>query len=235
MKTKNGLPLQGRGIKSREPLWQALASGLALALVLTPLADAQPQQSNAQSEQPPQQASQSAQTSPSTGTSASRTPNSQSVQTTQPAPSAGDDNAPVPPMPPDPDAAEAAAAAPSTTDHLSENLLPDSPGTIQSAQLEAQQPATAQQSMQSQPAAEPAVQPAAPPLPTEPLGTAAAETVPTMGVAASRPAGAALAPGKQRRIRSFLIRTGAIVGAAAAVGVTMALTEGSPSKPPGAH
>ncbi|MGA3196472.1 MAG: hypothetical protein ABSD39_15845 [Terriglobales bacterium] len=69
----------------------------------------------------------------------------------------------------------------------------------------------------------------------EPLGTAAAETVPTMGIAASQPAGAALAPAKQRRVRTILITVGAILGAGAAAGVTMALSEGSPSKPPGAR
>lgn len=131
---------------------------------------------------------------------------------------ADDDNAPVPPMPPVDHAASA----------LSNDQLPDSPGAVESAQLEAQ-PAAQPQAQQTQP------QPAQQQPPKEPLGTAAAQTVPTMGVAASRPAGAALAPAKQRRIRTILIRTGALVGAAAALGVTMALTEASPSKPPGAH
>jgi len=56
-----------------------------------------------------------------------------------------------------------------------------------------------------------------------------------MGIAASQPAGAALAPAKQRRVRTILITVGAILGAGAAAGVTMALSEGSPSKPPGAR
>jgi hypothetical protein len=140
-----------------------------------------------------------------------------SAASTSPQP-ADDDNAPVPPMPP------ADAAAPAS----SSDQLPDSPGAVESAQLEAQPPA-------QPPAQQPQPQPAQQQPPKEPLGTAAAQTVPTMGVAASKPAGAALAPAKQRRIRTILIRTGAIVGAAAAVGVTMALTEASPSKPPGAH
>jgi hypothetical protein len=71
--------------------------------------------------------------------------------------------------------------------------------------------------------------------PHEPLGTAAAESVQTTGVAASRPAGAAVAPAKQRRVRSILIKVGALVGAGVAIGTTMALSQGSPSKPPGAH
>lgn len=71
--------------------------------------------------------------------------------------------------------------------------------------------------------------------PHEPVGTAAAESVQTTGVAASRPAGAAVAPAKQRRARSILIKVGALVGAGVAVGTTMALSQGSPSKPPGSH
>jgi len=134
------------------------------------------------------------------------------------------DNAPVPPMPPlDP----AESGSPST------DLLPDSPGTVEAAPLEAQQSPAPPESESRQNA-----QPSSPPparASQEPVGTAAAETIPTVGVAASRPAGAALAPAKQRRVRTILIRMGAVVGAAAAVGVTMALTEASPSKPPGAH
>ncbi len=107
-----------------------------------------------------------------------------------------------------------------------DSQLPDSPGTVQSAQLApAPQPSQPMPQNQSQPQ----------PQPKEPLGTAAAETVPTMGVAASQPAGAALAPAKQRRVRTILIRVGAVLGVGAAVGVTYALSEGSPSKPPGAR
>jgi len=152
----------------------------------------------------------------------------QSQQSAQPAPPTARDNAPVPPMPP----ADPAVFDTSATD----DLLPDSPGAVESAQLPQQQAPVSQQPQQAQPAqpVQPQVQQPANP-PREPLGTAAAETVPTVGVAASKPAGAALAPAKQRRIRTILIRTGAVIGAAAAVGVTMALTEASPSKPPGAH
>jgi len=69
----------------------------------------------------------------------------------------------------------------------------------------------------------------------QPVGTAAAEALPITGVAASRPAGAALAPARQRRVRSVLIRVGALVGAGAAIGTTMALSQASPSRPPGSH
>ena len=71
--------------------------------------------------------------------------------------------------------------------------------------------------------------------PHEPVGTAAAESVAVTGVAASRPAGVAVAPAKQRRVRSILIKVGALVGAGVAVGTTMALSQGSPSRPPGSH
>ena len=42
----------------------------------------------------------------------------------------------------------------------------------------------------------------------EPLGTATAEGVPTVGGAASRPAGEAIAPDKQNQRRSLLIKLG---------------------------
>jgi len=68
---------------------------------------------------------------------------------------------------------------------------------------------------------------------TQPLGTAVAQPLQTTGVAASRPAGAAVAPARQHRVRTILIRVGALVGAGAALGTTMALSQASPSRPPG--
>ena len=78
-------------------------------------------------------------------------------------------------------------------------------------------------------------QPQLPQNPHEPVGTAAAESVATTGVAASRPAGVAVAPAKQQRMRSILIKVGALVGVGVAVGKTVALSQGSPSRPPGSH
>jgi hypothetical protein len=66
---------------------------------------------------------------------------------------------------------------------------------------------------------------------SNPVGTAAAPVMKTGGVAASRPAGAVIAPGKQRRARSILIRVGVIVGAAVAVGTVVGLSHASPSRP----
>ena len=123
-----------------------------------------------------------------------------------------------------PPPSHASSAAPATTE-LDGSQLPDSPSSSQAqAANENQEPS----GMQT------AVQPQQPPQNMhEPVGTAAAETIPTMGVAASRPAGAALAPAKQRQVRSFLIKMGAIVGAGVAIGAVVALSSGSPSKPPG--
>jgi len=101
------------------------------------------------------------------------------------------------------------------------DALPNSPGTVRSQALDTDRTFSAQQ-----------------PSPTqqngalEPLGTAAAPPLKTTGVAASRPAGAAIAPAKQRRARSILIKVGAIVGAGVAVGTVVALSKASPSRPP---
>jgi hypothetical protein len=64
-----------------------------------------------------------------------------------------------------------------------------------------------------------------------PLGTAVAPYEKGIGVAASRPAGAVIAPAKQRRSRSFLIKVGVLIGAAVAVGTVVALSNASPSHP----
>lgn len=65
----------------------------------------------------------------------------------------------------------------------------------------------------------------------KPEGTAAGPVTRPTGVAGSRPAGAAIAPSKQKRVRRILIRMGIIIGAAAAVGTVVALSEGSSSRP----
>lgn len=67
--------------------------------------------------------------------------------------------------------------------------------------------------------------------PTEPVGTAAAPYEKTTGVAASRPAGAVIAPARQKRARSILIKVGVILGAAVAIGTVAGLSSASPSKP----
>jgi hypothetical protein len=67
--------------------------------------------------------------------------------------------------------------------------------------------------------------------PQEPVGTAAAPYEKPLGVPASSPAGAVIAPGKQKRSRSILIKVGLIVGAAVAIGTVVALSESSSSRP----
>lgn len=67
---------------------------------------------------------------------------------------------------------------------------------------------------------------------TNPLGTAAAEKAVTRGGAVSKPAGIAIAPVKQRQVRSFLLRLGAIAAGGVALGTIYALTKSSKSTPP---
>jgi hypothetical protein len=104
--------------------------------------------------------------------------------------------------------------------------LPDSPSA---SQPPAQQPATVQTAPASNAPAVPSGH-----KPIDPQGAATAESAPTLGGAASKPAGAAIAPAKQRQMRSFLIKLGAIAGAGAALGTIYALTRGTSSLPPGA-
>lgn len=66
---------------------------------------------------------------------------------------------------------------------------------------------------------------------SNPVGTAAAPYEKTTGAAVSRPAGAVIAPAKQKRARSILIRVGVLVGAAVAIGTVVALSKASPSRP----
>jgi len=124
---------------------------------------------------------------------------------------------------------------------IASSELPDSPGA---AWAKAQDPSTPQQSSSSQ-AATPAsgqtgTTQTAPAQdqgqkPQRPVGTAAAEAPKAKGVTAAQPSGVAIAPAKQRRVRTIVIRVGAILAAGAAVGTVIALTEATPSRPPGAH
>jgi hypothetical protein len=65
----------------------------------------------------------------------------------------------------------------------------------------------------------------------KPVGSAAAPPERAAGVTASRPAGAVIAPAKQRRARAILIRVGLLVGAGVALGTVLALTHATPSQP----
>ena len=123
------------------------------------------------------------------------------------------------------DTAQAQPADATTAD------LPDSPSTTLLA-LNSQTSQT--QSSQTQSPHTQQRQQTTPP-PQKPVGTAAAEAPNTSGIAASQPAGVAIAPAKQHRVRTLILRTGAIIGAGVAIGTVVALTAATPSKPPGAH
>jgi len=124
--------------------------------------------------------------------------------------------------------------------------LPDSPGAttgamtsrqpVQSGEIELamNSPQGGQQGNQSSSQSQSQAQSssAQQPTPQTPVGTAAAGSVPATGVAASQPAGVAIAPAKQHRVRTIVIRTGAIIGAAVAIGTVVALSEGTSSRPP---
>jgi cytoskeletal protein RodZ len=104
---------------------------------------------------------------------------------------------------------------------INRNHLPDSPGAAKpQPEQEKPAPAVAQQPVRSTP---------------QPTGTAAAQAGKLSGNAASRPAGAAIAPAKQRQVRSFLIKMGVIAGAGVAIGTVALLSKGTSPKPPGAR
>jgi hypothetical protein len=119
------------------------------------------------------------------------------------------------------------------TDARQRGPLPDSPGSVRlqiiadnrlgSAQQPAPQPQQNSTQQQSGTQQQTGTQ--------QPVGTAASESVKATGVAASQPAGAAIAPAKQRRTRSILIKVGALVGAGVAIGTVVGLSAASPSRP----
>jgi hypothetical protein len=107
--------------------------------------------------------------------------------------------------------------------------LPDSPGAVVT-----EQKASSAGSQESSPAAQSTTS-QSDSTREKPVGTAAAQKPAITGVAASDAAGAAIAPAKQKHGHSLLIRMGAIVGAGVAVGTVAALSNASPSRPPGSH
>ncbi|HTS37666.1 MAG TPA: hypothetical protein VMH04_18470 [Candidatus Solibacter sp.] len=133
--------------------------------------------------------------------------------------------------------------------------LPDSPSAVWAQAEQAQSQSSTQPSStsalpsssqtDSQPANPQSVSPvqqqsaspaqSQPSPPQRPVGTAAAEAPVVSGITAAQPSGVAVAPAKQRRVRTIVLRVGAIAAAGVALGATIALTEGTSSKPPGAH
>jgi len=94
--------------------------------------------------------------------------------------------------------------------------LPESPDALRARQAEHAQPPAAPENL-------------------EPSGTAAAQQGRLVGGTASRPAGAAIAPAKQKQVHSFLIKMGVIAGAGVALGTVYALSRASSPAPPGAR
>lgn len=123
--------------------------------------------------------------------------------------------------------------------------LPDSPGATlarvqepapqQSDSTQTSVPAAAQSSTEQNGTQDQQPQPEQQQKLQRPVGTAAAAAPGVSGVTAAQPAGVAIAPAKQHRVRTIILRTGAILGAGAAIGTVVALTKATPSKPPGAH
>jgi hypothetical protein len=138
-------------------------------------------------------------------------------------------------------AQEAQSTAPRDSQVVAASELPDSPGAAWS---KTQDTSASQQSSSNQTATQTSGQTgSSPTTPTQdldhkiqrPVGTAAAEAPKAKGVTGAQPSGVAIAPAKQRRVRTLVIKVGAIAAAGAALGTVVALTAATPSRPPGAH
>ena len=104
----------------------------------------------------------------------------------------------------------------------SEVSYPDNPEPVRSQSASPSGQSDVSQSGPAQPLQDRAV---------KPVGTAAGPYEKIIGVSASRPAGAVIAPAKQRRARSFLIRAGVVVGGTVVIGTVVLLSRASPSRP----
>lgn len=116
------------------------------------------------------------------------------------------------------------APVPSARPSETTTVPPDAPSEVQRSQ----------QAQSTENTAQPKPQPAQPER-VNPLGTATAQQGATRGGVASRPAGEAIAPAKQRQVHSLLIKLGLVAAGAAAVGAVVGLTRGTSSVPPGAR
>jgi hypothetical protein len=118
-------------------------------------------------------------------------------------------------------AAESGGGMPTVNSARSDATLPDAPEVAQS-----QSPRSKEQDGSSQPGRDQQQNGG-----VQPVGTAAAPSVTRTGVTAAKPAGAAIAPAKQRRVRIILISLGVVAAACAAVGTVAGLSHTSPSQP----
>lgn len=123
----------------------------------------------------------------------------------------------------------ASAAASQDVQEEAKAALPDTPAPQEPAPA-AQNPApAAPEAPQTQQDQQGQQQPGE--TPKKPLGTAASPYEKTLGVPASRPAGAVIAPAKQRRVRTLWISVAAVVGAGIAVGTVVGLSKASSARP----
>lgn len=132
----------------------------------------------------------------------------------------------------------ASAQMPAAQAQSTASVLPDSPGFTAStttAQLESSQQVTTPPQQQKQTTPAQTTPQSQSPVDQKPLGTAVAEVPPPSGVAVSNSAGAAVAPAKQRRVRTIVIGVGVLLAAGVAIGSVAALSSASPSRPPGSH
>jgi hypothetical protein len=178
------------------------------------------------------------QTNPATPQQAPETSQQpQQPTTTQPAQT-------TPAQPAAPAAAPAQNTQPSTPAGQTQPQQPASPGTSVNLSQAPLAPVTTYPDASDQPQEQtpPNAVPAQTTVPegpkpktqTEPVGAATAESVPTAGGAAAKPAGIAIAPAKQHQTRSLLFKIGAVAAAGAALGTIFALSHGTSSTPPGA-
>jgi hypothetical protein len=199
---------------------KSLALGLAFGLCLTPEMFAQQQ-----TQSPTSPAAASSQTS------TSQTPSSQTPTTPQ-APQSVPPAASEPPASTTPAQTQPAKPSPngSTIDPSQGPLQPVTTYPDASGGQQQEQSTVQPQTTNPPEAPQPKTQ-----QPTQPVGAATAERVPTAGGAAAKPAGAAIAPAKQHQTRGLLIKIGAIAAAGAALGTVYALTRSTGSLPPGAR
>jgi len=130
------------------------------------------------------------------------------------------------------DPPQSSQSSPASQKH--DDSLPDAP-QIQLAQAQPPQ----NQPAQTQPAQTPteqtqSAQPQVQQPASVPAGAAGAQAANAKGAPVAQPAGAAVAPVRQRGHRSLLIKVGLVAAGAIAVGAVVALSKSSPSRPPGA-
>ncbi|HEX3741750.1 MAG TPA: hypothetical protein VHV29_18780 [Terriglobales bacterium] len=113
-------------------------------------------------------------------------------------------------------------------------IAQEQPQTAQPAQNSTQPPVELPENPGRSSTPAPAPQNNVPPPAPQPSGTAVAPEIQASGITASKPAGVAIAPPKQRQIRTWLIRFGFIAGAGVALGTVAALSAASPSRVPNA-